>query len=674
MTQWVESEMEPQQIDKMQKNTDNEKLDGESEATTISNSNSNSRPIECDPVYSEFTPLDTQRPALGPISLHQIAQTEILFLLVCGVSAFLLWQGDSLQSNALALGLLFPGGGFFYSGHFVLGIVSLALAFFSLVGHRVILPILWFGSAVASTAMIHHTHPFFLSAIPAVVGGFYFFLKLHFFRKEKAYRAQITTETEKLSQNPKTLIRSHPNALAELPDQTDWHHLKYILDRALQPLDEFNGFSSIDPYLTSALRYQLNFSQYALAQYQYSHTPSFRGYLSEGQENLIQKMADKRVWQYWQAENRIGNFDNNPDPIIRDNIMYSGYWGVMMGLYEAIHGHSKFSKENAFELKWNDKTQFHYSFPTINEAIYRNFVNGPHTLFPCEPNWVYTMCNGFGINSLLLGERLHGSSYFSEIKERYLSSLKQEYMTLNGHFVPIRSTLWGISIPWLSMDLNDGICTYLHHSVDPSLSESCWNYYRERRFDKTKGEKGFYKTQRTTAFDIGNYKPNPLGSIAMLMLSAKELGDEEVYDALQHRLSDSAYNYKFDGEDIKYPGASNLTVFKMALARFGRPGSFYDLVNHGLAQEWKQGPLLEQVPYPDIFVKRAVSSGASLSLCLEPTKNLKNYNIALSQLKPEHKYRIVEKPDIAFQSDRSGKAKIEIPLSNENNLTIQPAS
>jgi hypothetical protein len=40
---------------------------------------------------------------------------------------------------------------------------------------------------------------------------------------------------------------------------------RYLLDLTLQPLDEFEGFSHIEQYLLSALRYQLNYSCYALA-------------------------------------------------------------------------------------------------------------------------------------------------------------------------------------------------------------------------------------------------------------------------------------------------------------------------------------------------------------------------------------------------------------------------
>jgi hypothetical protein len=41
--------------------------------------------------------------------------------------------------------------------------------------------------------------------------------------------------------------------------------LRYLLDLSLQPIDRFDGFSHIEQYLLSALRYQLNYTCYALA-------------------------------------------------------------------------------------------------------------------------------------------------------------------------------------------------------------------------------------------------------------------------------------------------------------------------------------------------------------------------------------------------------------------------
>lgn len=628
------------------------------------------------PIAGKFSPFDENRPAMGPISRHQIAQTEILFLLVFATSGVLLLLSTSAPLDVFALGLMFPGGGFLYCGHYLIAAVVLLLSFFCLTGHRIFLPLVWFGSAFLGSLMArhmeHHFSELLLNVIPVVVVTFYLTLKFYSMFSEKKRRVILTRDNEQVPNKLHPLIRSDIQAIGELPNNTDWLHLKYILDRALQPVESFDGYTAIDPYLTSALRYQLNFSQYALALYQYSHTPAFRGYLSEGQRNLIDKMMDKKVWKYWSAENKWGNLDKNPDPVARDNIMYSGYLGCMIGMYETMHPDQPYSKPDSLSLKWNEETHFNYDFNSLNGAIYKNFDTSVHTLFPCEPNWVYTMCNSFAINSLKMGDRLNGTHYYEDIQERYLRSLKTEYMSIDGHFIPIRSTVWGVVVPWLNMDLNDGICTFLNHSIDPVLSESCWQYYRKRRFNATTSSKGEYRIQRSTLFDLGNYKPNRAGTIAMLMLSAKELGDMQSYNSLLHSLNQSRNPLKITDEDIEYVGASNLTVFSMAMARLTRPGAFYDMVNHGMPEQWSTGPILNKVPYPDIFVKRAVNNETTLSLILKSTNAITQFKMEIARLKNNTTYQIPQMDNKQFQSNNEGFAVIELPISGELTLDIIP--
>jgi hypothetical protein len=91
------------------------------------------------------------------------------------------------------------------------------------------------------------------------------------------------------------------------------------------PIGRFDGFSHIEQYLLSALRYQLNYTNYALAQAQYNYTPAFTGYLTEAQANTIEKMRDNKVWGYWAHECLVGYQRWDPDPIKFANVMYT--WG-----------------------------------------------------------------------------------------------------------------------------------------------------------------------------------------------------------------------------------------------------------------------------------------------------------------------------------------------------------
>jgi hypothetical protein len=67
---------------------------------------------------------------------------------------------------------------------------------------------------------------------------------------------------------------------------------------ALQPVDRFDGFNRVDIFQTAAVRYQINLMGYAIAQVQRCYTPSFRGYASRAQVNLIDKARLPEVWNY----------------------------------------------------------------------------------------------------------------------------------------------------------------------------------------------------------------------------------------------------------------------------------------------------------------------------------------------------------------------------------------
>ena len=68
---------------------------------------------------------------------------------------------------------------------------------------------------------------------------------------------------------------------------------RYLLDRALQPLERFDGYDTVDQFRESAIRYQLNYSQWGLALAQYRCTPAFQGYVAEAQRRLIEKMTPR---------------------------------------------------------------------------------------------------------------------------------------------------------------------------------------------------------------------------------------------------------------------------------------------------------------------------------------------------------------------------------------------
>src|SRR5205085_1352794 len=55
--------------------------------------------------------------------------------------------------------------------------------------------------------------------------------------------------------------------------------LRYVLDRALQPIGQYQGYDIVDQFQPAALRYQINHLGFALGLARTHYTPSFDGYL-----------------------------------------------------------------------------------------------------------------------------------------------------------------------------------------------------------------------------------------------------------------------------------------------------------------------------------------------------------------------------------------------------------
>lgn len=122
----------------------------------------------------------------------------------------------------------------------------------------------------------------------------------------------------------------------ESPKELSWddlQRLRLLLDRALQPVERFEGFEWRDQFQTAAVRYQVNFMAYALALTRQRYAPAAEGYFLDAQRQLLAKIGDRRLWRYWQLENAWGRLRFGADPVPQENIMYSGFTALQMAIW-----------------------------------------------------------------------------------------------------------------------------------------------------------------------------------------------------------------------------------------------------------------------------------------------------------------------------------------------------
>jgi hypothetical protein len=457
------------------------------------------------------------------------------------------------------------------------------------------------------------------------------------------------------------------------PNAEDLSWLRYLLDRGLQPIGELSGFDKIDQFQTSALRYQINHIGYALSEYQTHYAPSFHGYLAQAQRNLIEQYLQRSIWSYWLYETAWGHLNfTDFDPAGRDNIMLTGWFGIQVSLYTSATGDRRYAEPGSLAFKLNERKTFDHDVHTLARSVAQNLEQSAFCLYPCEPNWVYPICNHYGMTSLVLHDRLFGTSYAADNMERWLQSLDREFTDESGSVIGLRSSLTGLKFPFPA---GDGGFAIFMNAWNPERAQRMWAAARhdlaKAVVDDGAGAKRLALPGR--GFDFGNYKRGWGHVFGSTLASAREFGDEEIADACQRSLDRDCRRVADRGVS-HYEAASNLANVCAITGRFRRTGDFRSAVLDGPPPEVFRGPLITHAPYPDVLVARAKSDGEKLDVLLYPGAEPGVYPITIERLRPNREYQVREYAKQRFTADAEGKAILEIPIAGRTPFEIVPVA
>lgn len=449
--------------------------------------------------------------------------------------------------------------------------------------------------------------------------------------------------------------------------------LRYLFDLALQPLGEWQGYDHIEQLGGSALRYQLNSLSYALALSQLTRTPAFTGYLAEAQRNVILKMCDRKVWRYWAYENLVGYGRWNPDPIALNNVMYSAYFGVMVGLYETLNDDRRFSEPGALTLRWKEGQEYAYDFGRLAEAIEFNMRVRPDSpQYPCEPHLIYPMCNTFAFNSLIMHDRLHGTSRTGDLVQRVREVYDRDgWLRADGRFVAGR--VEGTKIPILPCSIAyDAVMAFWLNAAMPELARDTWHMVMNNHlhFDHKHPQ---LKGQLWDRIDFGNYNlaRGDTFTRAMLTHTAREMGDEATALAFQNSLEDLK-EVTWKGGARRFHGISVMGNGIYAMARFGRKEGMSDLVHGRIPEAWRRGPVLAEAAYPAVLVAKAVSDGEGLELVLRAGEGPQRTTLKLARLQPGGRYRVEGGAADQLVAGEDGTALLAVDLRDRSEVRVWP--
>jgi hypothetical protein len=628
----------------------------------------------------------SERPVRGPVTCRRLRRFLVGLAVVAAAAVLLALTSDDGGVRAFALGVLLPGGGFAYGiNNPVLAAVLvvacvlafvICLAWWVFLGNVLAPPTVVVGSAVLAAATTgREVRP---GAMPAALIIFGLIVACAWgwdVRRQRAARRCASQRNAYLATLPAPAQRSPGFTTTEL-STTDLAHQRWLLDLALQPLDRFDGFDRLDQFSFSALRYQLTFAQYALAMSQRYHTPAFHGYLSAAQRNLIEKMLQPPVWRYWRSENLWGNLDLNPDPIRRENIMFSGYFGLMLSLYRNASGDACYDRPGSLEFRTQGGRVFSYDHPTIMEILAGQFATEPSGLWACHPGLAYPMCNALGAAGVLGAEPHHGQGRAEPVLAALRRGLSEEYTFPDGSTVHARSIRFGFATPGVGTGTVIGVWLranfpLLLRPVDPVAAQRLWEILRREDAQLVGGEFSLPRANASDRRDIGNLQDSMANIWSWLYADAREFGDPDIAAAAL-RAAEDQLDPQYRGGARAYARASVHSNAVFALGRFIDEHGYTDAVRAPLPREWREGPLLADAPYPQCLVAHAETDGTDLRLALRPGAGGARIELSLARLRPGRAYRITGATVDSITATDDGTATVDVDLNERTEVRLHP--
>jgi hypothetical protein len=597
----------------------------------------------------------------APHSRRQQYRILLFYTLLVGltvVGSLLGDVGDSARAGLL--GLVFPGLGFagWASGDQLLlaiGWMALSLAAF---GFSLLI---WFGTgnvlappALWGISALFASHPDWVGLDPVPFASDWLVAVGPVL---SSVAAVAWLRSGPRSRQPRTASVAGGWNRAPRPDTSgelsleDLQRQRLLLDRALQPVEEFRGFEWRDQFQTASIRYQVNFLSYALTTTRARYAPAADAYFQEAQTNLLHKIGDHRLWRYWQLENAWGRLRLDADPVPDENIMYSGFTALQMGL-------SGLPDDLVLHRRGIDWRR--YSLDDIVGRLADQYSASPYGLLACEPNWIYPLCNLITAAAIKASDSLNGTGRWPAMADGFRDALLREGMRSDGRFIAFRSALTGIAPPAPGGIVMQSFPCFFLNALDPALAQEQWHAVRAE-LDRRDWHKLFWP------IDVGNYGFSRAAGYAATAAAAAEMGDAEVMRQCLERLEAESSSRSQSGVIHRHRASLWAHCLEMIARSVGHDG-----LRTMVATGKRPGGLrLARAIYPDVLIARAVAGARSLDLVLYPGGDAAVSKIEIEGLLPGRHYLTGLAQPKFLQADATGTATIDVPLRGRTHLSIE---
>ena len=633
--------------------------------------------------------LPTAPRRLGPVSRRLVTRLVVVLAVVVVIGTLMTIVGGEAV-RAAGLSLVFPGGGFLYLASpmwFLVTMVLITLAvvlWWGISAHWAI-PLVWLGSAVASGLLAGAPRLFVGDdttwpwAIPVVYLLAVAAVAIALVRMERTHRRKLAKVPE-LNEYLATAALPHREPDPNAPSDFDAELLGWVYDMALQPIDQFRGFDWGEQiHGPTCVRYQLNMVGYALAVYAANQLPNCPQPVEAALANLVLKATDLRVWGYWRTLNTIGNFDRNPDPIVRDNIMLSAYVGDQINLYEAATGSTRFDEPGSLTFVWKDGRTYEYDHHSIAEAVRHNFEANALGFFPCEPGWVFTACNTMGAQALKGHDTLHGTALWPAVEQRWRDAVEIEMMTPDGNLPHIRSKLVGLSFDTGEVPggeyFSTGTNGFADVAPDLALRAGLLGLRgAEARMTALRGMivDGVLQLDVQPEPERNTLITTAVPQWTRIVGGARAVGMYDLAAAAMRRMEQDCGTGQRWPERPLHSGVQNLGIHLMV--RWGSPLGTAKLALRGY--QAPVGPILRDGPWDQLLVTSAHSSdGVSLDVAMRPrSESSASGTLTFDSLAPGRYELTIGERRIPVDAAADGRARVDVVVDGPVRLRLSPGS
>ncbi|KAH7084604.1 hypothetical protein BKA63DRAFT_457638 [Paraphoma chrysanthemicola] len=209
-----------------------------------------------------------------------------------------------------------------------------------------------------------------------------------------------------------------------------YHNLASLID------GEFALMGHQDPSQEweTSYRYQFSAMAYAAGAAHYHRLPAMRAMFKSLIHKLIKKMLRREVWGYWYLTSQ-GCITHDPDltelrkpwadPVVRENIMYSGHLLLMVSLYSMLFADNSFDEPDGIVFDWDPMfwgfgpEKFVYSRSSLHEVILKEMEGSGWLGACCEPNMIFVVCNQFPIIATRYIDTIKGTNRTEEVVTKY---------------------------------------------------------------------------------------------------------------------------------------------------------------------------------------------------------------------------------------------------------------